>query len=338
MLSLRYPVEVNLLGDSRETLRRLIPRIHQKPNNGWRSKIIEDIEIWDREQDKLAHRNSDLLNPQRMFRELSPLLPDHCILTADSGSGASWFARELKIRDGMMASLSGNLATMGCAVPYAIAAKFAHSEKTVIAVAGDGAMQMNGNEELLTISKYWQSWKTPNIVIVVLNNRDLNMVTWEQRMMEGDPKLETTQVIPDFNYAEYAANIGFLTFRMVSPESIADIWKAALNADRPVLVEAITDPDISPFPDHVMIKSADKLASSVARGDNAALKNSGTYFTTKNRNGAIINFTLGKGIQYQKGLGISDTEYSFNYRPGLLPTDLSLTSDFLTFTFFPSSS
>ena len=212
MLSLRYPVEVNLLGDSRETLRRLIPRIHQKPNSGWRSKIVEDIQIWNREQEQLAHRNSELLNPQRVFRELSPLLPDHCILTADSGSSASWYARELKIRDGMMASLSGNLATMGCAVPYAIAAKFAHPEKTVIAFAGDGAMQMNGNEELLTISKYWQSWKTPNIIIVVLNNQDLNMVTWEQRMMEGDPKLETTQVIPDFNYAAYAASIGFLIF------------------------------------------------------------------------------------------------------------------------------
>jgi len=284
MLSLRYPVEVNLLGDSRETLRRLIPRIHQKPNSGWRSKIVEDIKIWNKEQDQLAHRNSDLLNPQRVFRELSPLLPDNCILTADSGSGASWYARELKIRAGMMASLSGNLATMGCAVPYAIAAKFAHPEKTVIAVAGDGAMQMNGNEELLTISKYWKSWKTPNIIIVVLNNRDLNMVTWEQRMMEGDPKLETTQVIPDFNYAEYAASIGFLTFRMAFPENIADIWKAALKADRPVLVEAITDPDISPFPDHVMIKSADKLASSVARGDNAALKNSGHILQQKIEN------------------------------------------------------
>jgi pyruvate dehydrogenase (quinone) len=281
MLSLRYPVEVNLLGDSKETLRRLIPRIHQKPADGWRSKIMEDINIWNAEQEQLAQRNSELLNPQRMFRELSPLLPDQCILTADSGSAASWYARELKIRDGMMASLSGNLATMGCAVPYAIAAKFAHPERTVIAFAGDGAMQMNGNEELLTISKYWQSWKNPNIIIVVLNNQDLNMVTWEQRMMEGDPKLETTQVIPDFNYAAYAASIGFESFRMQASDNIGDIWTAALSANRPVLVEAITDPDISPFPDHVMMKSVQKLAESVAHGDDAALKHTGHILQQK---------------------------------------------------------
>ena len=184
----------------------------------------------------------------------------------------------------MMASLSGNLATMGCAVPYAIAAKFAYPERTVIAFAGDGAMQMSGNEELLTISKYWKSWKTPNIVICVLNNRDLNMVTWEQRMMEGDPKLETTQVIPDFNYAAYAESIGFMGFRVESPDQLPDVWQMALKADRPVLVEAITDPDISPFPDHVMMKQAENLASSVSRGDKAAVKNAGHILGQKIEN------------------------------------------------------
>jgi pyruvate dehydrogenase (quinone) len=275
MLSLRYPVEVNLLGDSKETLRRLIPLIHQKPSIEWRSAIEENVRIWKQEQEQLAQRQSALLNPQRVFSELSPLLPDRCILTADSGSAASWYGRDLKVRAGMMASLSGNLATMGCAVPYAIAAKFAHPEKTVIAFAGDGAMQMNGNEELLTISKYWKSWKTPNIIICVLNNRDLNMVTWEQRMMEGDPKLDTTQVIPDFNYAAYAESIGFLGLRVDKPDKLKEVWQTALAADRPVLVEAITDPDVSPFPDHVMIKKAEKLATSVAQGDPAVFKNTG---------------------------------------------------------------
>jgi pyruvate dehydrogenase (quinone) len=175
----------------------------------------------------------------------------------------------------MMASLSGNLATMGCAVPYAIAAKFAHSDKTVIAFAGDGAMQMNGNEELLTITKYWKSWKTPNLIVCVLNNRDLNMVTWEQRMMEGDPKLDTTQIIPDFNYAAYAESIGFLGLRVDNAAQLNDVWQRALHADRPVLVEAITDPDVSPFPDHVMMKKAEKLAQSVKQGDNAVFENTG---------------------------------------------------------------
>ena len=275
MLSLRYPVEVNLLGDSRETLQKLIPLLHQKPDNSWRSTIEEKINIWNQEQKQLAQQSSELLNPQRVFRELSPILPDKCILTADSGSVASWYARELQIRPGMMASLSGNLATMGCAVPYAIAAKFAHPEKTVIAFVGDGAMQMNGNEELLTIAKYWKSWKTPNLIICVLNNCDLNMVTWEQRMMEGDPKLDTTQVIPDFNYASYAESLGMLGFRVEKPEQLNEVWRMALQADRPVLVDALTDPEVSPFPDHVMIKQAKKLANSVAKGDNAVFENTG---------------------------------------------------------------
>jgi pyruvate dehydrogenase (quinone) len=281
MLSLRYPVEVNLLGDSKETLKRLIPLLHQKNNKEWRDTIVEDTKIWNKEQDQLSRRETELLNPQRVFTALSPLLPDNCILTVDSGSAASWYARDLKIREGMMASLSGNLATMGCAVPYAIAAKFAHPDKTVIAFAGDGAMQMNGNEELLTITKYWQSWKTPNIIICVLNNRDLNMVTWEQRMMEGDPKLDTTQVIPDFGYAAYAESIGFLGLRINSPDQVKEAWQTALQAERPVLIEAITDPDVSPFPDHVMLKSAEKLAASIEHGDDAALKNTGHILQQK---------------------------------------------------------
>lgn len=281
MLSLRYPVEVNLLGESRETLKRLIPLIHQKATHEWRDDIMEEIKIWNAEQEQRALSNTSLLNPQLVFKTLSPLLPDNCILTADSGSAASWYARDLRIRDGMMASLSGNLATMGCAVPYAIAAKFAHPERTVIAFAGDGAMQMNGNEELLTISKYWQSWKTPNLIVCVLNNRDLNMVTWEQRMMEGDPMLETTQIIPDFGYAEYAEKLGFVGIRVESADDVQRAWEKALQADRPVLLEAVTDADVSPFPDHVMMKKGDKLAKSVKKGDEAALKNTGHILRQK---------------------------------------------------------
>lgn len=281
MLSLRYPVEVNLLGDSKETLKRLIPLLHQKPSREWRSKLEEKIKQWRQEQEAMALREANPLNPQFVFTALSPVLPDNCIITADSGSTASWYARELKIREGMMASLSGNLATMGCAVPYAIAAKFAYPDKTVIAFAGDGAMQMNGNLELLTISKYWQSWTTPNIIICVLNNRDLNMVTWEQRMMEGDPKLDTTQVIPEFNYADYASSIGFIGIRIDSPAQVADAWQQALTADRPVLIEAITDPEISLFPEHILMKNISSLAASVKKGDNAALQHTGHIIQEK---------------------------------------------------------
>ncbi|MBT1703424.1 thiamine pyrophosphate-requiring protein [Chryseosolibacter indicus] len=281
MLSLRYPVEVNLLGDSSETLKRLIPLIHKKPNNEWKHKIEDDVRKWRQEQEQLSTRKAELLNPQLVFKELSSRLPANCIITADSGSTASWYARELYFKDGMMGSLSGTLATMGCAVPYAIAAKFAYPEKTVIAFAGDGAMQMNGNEELLTISKYAQSWKNPNIIICVINNRDLNMVTWEQRMMEGDPKFEATQVTPEFNYAAYAESIGFTGIRIDSPEQVAEAWERALSANNPVLIEAITDPEISPFPDHVLMKKVDNLATSVSKGDDAVMKNTGHILQQK---------------------------------------------------------
>src|SRR5690606_26076329 len=174
-----------------------------------------------------------------------------------------------------------NLATMGCAVPYAIAAKLAYPERTVIAFAGDGAMQMNGCSELLTITKYWKSWATPNLIICVINNRDLNMVTWEQRLMEGDPKFEATQVIPEFNYAAYAESIGFEGIRIDSPDQVMEAWHKALASDRPVLIEAITDPEISPFPDHVMMAKANKLALSVAKGDDAAMQNTGHILQQK---------------------------------------------------------
>lgn len=275
MLSLRYPSEINLLGDSRETLLRLIPLLHAKPDSEWKNHLADKIRIWNQEQEARALQSASPLNPQFVFKALSPLLPENCILTADSGSTAGWYARELKVRDGMMASLSGNLASMGCAVPYAIAAKFAHPERTVIAFAGDGAMQMNGNEELLTIHKYWKSWSDPKLIICVINNRDLNMVTWEQRMMAGDPKLETTQVIPDFNYASYAESLGFMGLRVDSPDQIVEAWHKALAADRPVVIDAVTDPEVSPFPDHVLMKSVGELASSVEKGDDAALRHTG---------------------------------------------------------------
>jgi len=274
MLSLRYPANAALHGDSRETLRRLIPLIHQKRSDDWRPALEERIRQWNIQEEEMAMRTTEPLNPQFLFRALSPLLPDNCILTADSGSAASWYARELKVREGMQASLSGNLASMGCAVPYAITAKFAWPDRTVIAFAGDGAMQMNGNEELLTIARYWRSWKNPNIIICVLNNRDLNMVTWEQRMMEGDPKLETTQVVPDFNYAEYAQSLGFTGIRVHKPGEVVEAWHEALAADT-VVIDAVTNPDVSPFPDHVLMRNAEALAASLRKGDPAVVQHTG---------------------------------------------------------------
>ncbi len=191
---------------------------------------------------KRAAEEADPINPQLVFRELSSRLPDGCILAADSGSVANWYARDVDLRRGMMASLSGTLATMGCGVPYAVAAKFAHSDRPVVALVGDGAMQMNGMAELITVAKYWRRWQDPRLVVLVLNNRDLNQVTWEQRAFEGDPKFDASQQIPDFPYARFAELCGLRGVRVDEPGAVGEAWEAALGADRPCVLEAVTDP------------------------------------------------------------------------------------------------
>jgi pyruvate dehydrogenase (quinone) len=267
MIGIRYPMEVHLIGDSAEALRSLIPLLERKQDRSWREKIQERVADWWEVMEERAMIEADPINPQRVFWELSSRLPDNCILTSDSGSAASWYARDLKLRRGMMASLSGTLATMGPGVPYAIAAKFAHPDRVAIALVGDGAMQMNGLNELITIAKYWQRWTDPRLVVLVLNNRDLNMVTWEQRALEGDPKFEASQDIPDFPYARYAELLGLKGVRVDAPEEIGAAWDEVLSADRPAVLEAVTDPEVPPLPPHISFEQARNFMLAIARGD-----------------------------------------------------------------------
>jgi pyruvate dehydrogenase (quinone) len=271
LLSIRYPMEIGLVGDSKETLRALLPLLEHKPDRSFRAGIEKSVTEWWKLLEERAMNEANPINPQRLFWELSPRLPDDCILISDSGSAANWFARDLKMRRGMMASLSGGLATMGPGVPYAIAAKFAYPERTVIALVGDGAMQMNGNSELITAAKYWKRWSNPKLIVAVLNNRDLNQVTWEQRVMQGDPKLEASQDVPDFPYARYAELIGFTGLRVERPEAIGPAWDQALASDRPVVLEAITDPNVPPLPPHITLEQAKGYISALLKGDPDAL-------------------------------------------------------------------
>jgi pyruvate dehydrogenase (quinone) len=268
MVGIRYPMEVNLVGDSKETLKALLPKLERKDDRSWREEVEAGVREWWELIEERAQIDADPINPQRVFSELSPRLPDGAILTADSGSVANWYARNIKLRRGMMASLSGTLATMGPGVPYAIAAKFAHPERPVIALVGDGAFQMNGMNEMITIAKYWERWSDPRLVVLVLHNDDLNQVTWEQRAMEGDPKYEASQVLPDFPYARYAELLGFEGIRVDDPEQIGAAWDEALAADRPALVEAITDPEVPPLPPHITLKEARSFMSAM-KGDPA---------------------------------------------------------------------
>jgi pyruvate dehydrogenase (quinone) len=266
-LGLRYPMEVNLAGDAAETLRALLPLLVPASDTAWRDRIAKHREEWSRLEARRAAVSAHPINPELVFTELSPRLPDRCILSGDAGTATNWLARHLAMRRGMKFALSGSLATMGPAVPYAIAAKFAFPDRVAIAMTGDGAMQMNGLNELLTVAKYWQRWSDPRIVFLVLNNRDLNQVSWEMRIESGDPKYDASQDLPDFPYARYAELLGFKGIRVDRPEQIAPAWQAALTADRPVVYEAYTDPDISILPPHITFGQARNFVRSMRKGD-----------------------------------------------------------------------
>jgi pyruvate dehydrogenase (quinone) len=271
MLGIRYPMEVNLVGDAAETLRVLIPYLERKSDRSWRTRIESNVAEWWKVLEGRAMASADPINPQRVFWELSSRLPDNCILSSDSGSSANWFARDVRIRRGMMASLSGSLATMGPGVPYAIGAKFAFPNRVAIALVGDGAMQMNGINGLITIAKYWNEWSDPRLVVLVLNNRDLNQVTWEQRAMAGDPRFDASQSLPDFGYARYAESLGLVGIRVDRPEDLGDAWDRVLHADRPAVLEAITDPNVPPLPPHITLEQARHFLSSIYHGDAESL-------------------------------------------------------------------
>lgn len=262
----RFPVDVPLIGDSKSTLRALIPRLKYKEDRSWRESIEESVRRWRAVLAERSMQKANPMNPQRVMQELSPRLPDRCILTADSGSATNWWARYLVMRKGMDASLSGTLASMGAGTPYAIAARFAFPERPVIAVVGDGAFQMNGMNELITVKRYADRLMKDGapFIFCVFNNQDLNQVTWEQRVLAGDPRFPGSQQLPDVPYAKYAELLGFRGIFCDSGDKIGSAWEQALNTtDRPVLLEVKTDRDVPPLPPHVNFEMAKKMASAL---------------------------------------------------------------------------
>jgi pyruvate dehydrogenase (quinone) len=266
-IGMRYPTEVNLVGDARATLRRIIPGLRRKTDRSWREKVERNVAEWWRLMERQAMVDADPVNPMRIVWELSSRIPDNAIVTADSGSMANWFARDLTVRGHVRCSLSGTLATMGPGVPYAIGAKFAHPDRPSIALVGDGAMQMNGMAELLTIRRYHQVWSDPRCIVCVFHNNDLNQVTWELRAMGGAPKFQESQDLPDLSYAEFARGIGLEGIAVDAPDEIGPAWERALAADRPVVLDVRCDPNIPPIPPHATFEQLKSTAESLLRGD-----------------------------------------------------------------------
>ena len=266
-IGMRYPYEVNLVGDAKATLQALIPLLQRKEDRSWRSGVEESVAEWWRVADRRALTDADPINPMRIFHELSLQLPDNAIVAADSGSAANWYARHLRFHGDVRGSLSGNLATMGPGVPYVIGAKWAHPDRPAIALVGDGAMQMNGLAELITITRYWTQWRDGRLIVAVLHNNDLNQVTWEMRAMEGSPKFAESQTLPDVDYAAFARSLGLGGINVEKASQVADAWQSALAADRPTVLDVRCDPNVPPIPPHTTLEEAKALAAALIHGD-----------------------------------------------------------------------
>ncbi|MBF6166823.1 thiamine pyrophosphate-requiring protein [Streptomyces gardneri] len=267
MIGMRYPTEVNLVGDAKSTLSELIPLVRRKDDRAWREKIEKNVARWWQTIERQSLLDAEPVNPMRVVWELSERIPDNAIVTADSGSSTNWYARCLRFRGRMRGSLSGTLATMGPGVPYAIGAKFAHPDRPAIALVGDGAMQMNGMAELLTIARYRSRWSDQRLVVCVFHNNDLNQVTWELRAMGGAPKFEQSQTLPDVSYAEVARSAGLTGITVRTPEELGPAWDSALHADGPVVLDVHCDPDVPPIPPHATWDQMKDTAEAVLRGD-----------------------------------------------------------------------
>jgi pyruvate dehydrogenase (quinone) len=270
-IGMRYPTEVNLVGDAKATLGALLPMVEAKDAGKWRDTVAANVASWWDTVERQASIEADPVNPMRIVTELSARIPGDAIVTADSGSAANWYARCLRFREDMRGSLSGTLATMGAAVPYAIGAKFAHPGRPVIALVGDGAMQMNGLAELITIRRYHELWADQRCVVCVFHNNDLNQVTWELRAMGGAPKFEESQVLPDIDYAGFARGIGLSAINVDEPGQLGPAWDRALAADRPTVLDVRCDPEVPPIPPHATFEQIKAATEAVLKGDPAAL-------------------------------------------------------------------
>jgi pyruvate dehydrogenase (quinone) len=266
-LGIRYPVEVPLLGDAAETLRALLDRVPARGDDGWRRRVEEWTRRWHAIAAERASAAAEPVNPQHVVRELSGRLPADALVSVDVGSVTYWYARHLRLPPGVPAHLSSTLASMGSALPYGIAAKLAAPDRPVVALAGDGAMQMSGMAELITVAARWREWADPRFVVCVLNNGDLAEVSWEQRETEGEPRFAASQDLPDVPYASVAELLGLHGRRVERPEDIGPAWEQALHADRPYVLDVVCDAAVPLLPPLQPVDKIKPMYEALARED-----------------------------------------------------------------------
>lgn len=267
-LSLRYPMEVNLLGDARTTLAALLEQLAPHEDRSWQDGIVSAMRTWGEVTASLAGVDSDPINPRHVFRALNERLPATAIVTADAGSTADWYGQHITLGRDMRGSLSGSLASMLASMPYAVAAKFAFPDRPVVCTIGDGAFQMLGMNEMLTVKRHWREWEDPRFIVLVLHNNDLTQVSWEMREA-GDPRYDTSQLVEDMDYAGFAEVLGLTGIRVESAAEVEQAWETAFAADRPVVLDVVTDRDIPPLPPHISLEEATGMAAALLKGDPA---------------------------------------------------------------------
>ncbi len=250
-LGIRYPMELNIWGDVKATLQALLPHLEQKGDLSWQNGIVEQMQDWEKVLEEVADVAADPINPRKVFVELNKRLPHGAIVTCDAGTTADWYGHHIRLRRGMLGDLSGMLATMLAAMPYAIAAKFAFPDRPVICTIGDGAFQMLGMNELITIKKYMEEWTNKQFIILVLHNNDLTQVSWEMRTEDANPRWTDSQALQTMDYAAYAQIFGFHGIKVTKPEEITTALDRAFAHQGVTLLDMYTDKNVPPLPAHI---------------------------------------------------------------------------------------
>ncbi|MBA8990963.1 pyruvate dehydrogenase (quinone) [Curtobacterium pusillum] len=267
-LGLRYPTELNVWGDVAATLDAVLPLLDATEDHSWQERLADEMREWEAEMGRQAEvAYDDGVNPRRVISAVNARLPEGVTVTCDAGTTADWYGHHIRLRRGMRGDLSGRLATMLAAMPYAVAAKFAFPDRPAVCTIGDGAFQMLGMNELITVKKYLASWPNQQLVIVVMHNDDLGQVSWEMRTEDGNPMWRGSQDVETMDYAGYAELLGFTGIAVHDDDEVEAAVERAFENPGVTLIDAYVSRNVPPLPPHITAEYAMNTAKSLLKGD-----------------------------------------------------------------------